>query len=435
MSIRRLTGILGLLALLACLSLATVAAQEPIVIKFWSHDYPPREAIDRDIIARFEQDNPNIKVEYTIGPGDDFQYVPQLLTALAAGEGPDLFNVLTFLVPDLIPDGAVVPVDAEAAGYASQEEIINSYLPGVLETMIGVDGQLYALPTELGNYALFVNTALFREAGLDPEKDIPTTWEDLMALAPKLTKRDASGNIVQRAFDFSYPIPDEILGGGIAFQGMAHQLGGEYFNEERTEGRINTDAWVKTYTFVRDYAKEFGGMALTPSSIGFYEGNVAMLLSGPWYLPQLVEANNPELAKDVITAPFPRWKEGLVNDGGSALYAYGLHVNSQSSPEVQEAAWKLAGALTSEPERYFSEALLLQPKLSLTENEELMQGSFAAMFIRDMANSPSLPSLKNFGELPGIMNRALERILLEDMDVQESLNIANDELTALLAKE
>ncbi len=430
-------GLLSLLLVLAVLALswATTTAQTPIVIRFWSHDYPPREAIDREIIADFEAANPNIKVEYTIGPGDDFQYVPQLLTALAAGEGPDLFNVLTFLVPDLIPDGAVVPVNASAVGFSSHQAILDSYLPGVLETMIGADGQLYALPTELGNYALFINGQLFREAGLDPEADAPETWEDILELAPKLTKKDASGNITQRAFDFAYPIPDEILGGGIIFQGMAHQLGGQYFSDDRTEGRVNTDPWVKTYTFVRDYAREFGGMSLTPSSIGFYEGNVAMLLSGPWYLPQLIQAYNPDLVDDIVTAPFPRWREGVVNDGGSALYAYGLFVNSQSSPEVQEAAWNLAAALTSHPERYFSEALLLQPKLSLTQDEALMESSFASVFIRDMANSPSLPALKNFGELPGIFNRALERILLEGMDVRESLTIANDALTELLKAE
>ncbi len=343
--------------------------------------------------------------------------------------------MLTFLVPDLIPSGAVMPVDAAAAGFASQQEIIDSYLPGVLETMIGQDGQLYALPTELGNYGLFINGQLFKEAGLDPVEDAPKTWEDIMKIAPLLTKRDDSGNIIQRAFDFAYPLPDEIVGGGITYTGMAYQLGGTVLSDDHTEGTVNTDAWVKTYSFVRDYAAEFGGPSLTPSSIGFYEGTVAMVISGPWYMSSIIQENNPDMVDDVVTAPFPRWETGLVNDSGSALYAYGLHVNSQASPEVQEASWKLAAALTNQPERYFSEALLLQPRLSLTENQELMDSSFASMFILDMAGSPSLPALKNFGELPGILDRALERVLLEGADVQASLDTANDELNTLLENE
>lgn len=434
MKLRKMILFALVVGLLAVVSLAAVSAQDQITIKFWSHDYPPREAIDKEIIAQFEADNPNIKVEYTIGPGDDSLYVPQLLTALASGDGPDLFNVLTFLVPDLIPSKAVVPVDAAAAGFGSQQEIIDSYVPGVLETMIGDDGQLYAMPTELGNYALFINTKLFTDAGLDPATDIPTTWEEMMAIAPKLTKKDSSGNIIQRAFDFAYPLPDEIVSGGITFMGMAHQLGGDLFNEEGTAGTINTEAWVKTYTFVRDYAKEFGGMSLTPATVDFYSGTVAMTISGPWYLPAIIEANNPDMVADVTTAPFPRWGEGQVNDTGSALYAYGLHVNALSSPEVQAAAWKLAGALTNQPEKYFSEALLLQPRKSLVENADLLKDSFASMFITDMAGNPSLPAWENLGELTGILNRALERILTEGADVQESLNTANDELTALLTQ-
>jgi multiple sugar transport system substrate-binding protein len=422
------------IALVSLLSLTAVTAQDQVTVKFWSHDYAPRKAIDDEIIAQFQKDNPNITVDYTIGPGDDSQYVPQVLTALAGGEGPDLFNILTFLVPDLIPSGAVVPVDAVGMGYESQQALIDSYLPGTLEGMLGEDGKLYAVPTELGNYALFINSDLFKAAGLDPVKDAPKTWEDLMALAPKLTVKDSDGNITQRAFDFSYPIPDEIVSGGITFNAMAYQLGGKLYNDDRTEATINTEPWVKTYTFIRDYAKEFGGSSLTPSSIGFYEGNVAMVISGPWY-SDVVKSNNEAVANAIVTAPLPRWKDGLVNDTGSYLYSYGLFVNSQSAPEVQAAAWKLANALISQPERYFKEALLLQPRMSLVNNQEVMDSSFASMFIRDMANSPSLPALKNFGELPPIMDRALQRILDEGADVQESLNTANDEFTALLQQE
>lgn len=322
--------LLVILIVFAALSTRAVAAQDTITINFKSHDYAPREKIDREIIAQFEKDNPNIKVNYTIGPGDDSQYVPQILTAIAGDAGPDMFNILTFLVPDLISSGAVAPVDSKAMGYASDKALTDLYLPGRLTDFMGSDGKLYALPTEVGNYSLFINTDLFKKAGLDPAKDAPKTWEDLMKIAPKLTVKDASGNITQRAFDFAYPLPNEIVGGGLAYGGMAYQLGGTYFNKDKTAGAINTPAWVKTYTFVRDYAKQFGGPALEPSSIGFYEGNVAMVISGAWY-SDVIRTNNAKLMDSVITSPFPRWtkEDGLVNDTGSLMYDYGLFVNSK----------------------------------------------------------------------------------------------------------
>jgi multiple sugar transport system substrate-binding protein len=425
-------GVLSLLVLI--IGFSTIQAQDQVTIKFWSHDYASREAIDREIITQFEGDNPNIKVEYTIGPGDDDQYRDQLLTAIAGGEGPDLFNVLARSVAELVSSGTVVPVDYAAMGFESEQALVDSYLAGTLEGFVGDDGELYAVPTEVGNYSLFINSKLFEEAGLDPATDIPTTWEDIMAIAPKLTKKGENGNITQRAFDFSYPGPEAVMSPRLTYGAMAYQLGNGYFNEEKNGGGLNTEGWIKTLTYIRDYAAEFGGPSLTPVAIDFVEGNVAMVISGAWYLPQEIEAKNPDLVPSILTAPFPRWKEGLVNDAGSYIFGYGLYVNSQSSPEVQAASWKLASALTSQPERYLNEALLLQPKVSIAENEELMQSSFAALFISDMAGSPYTPVITNGGELPGILNRSMERVLLEGMDPEESLTIANDEVTALFTQ-
>jgi len=430
-SSRLVTFFLLATLLLTSLSLPLVGAQdEPITIRFWSHNYPPREAIDQEIIAQFEAEHPNIKVEYVVGPGDDFLYIPQLLTALAGGEGPDLFNALAMLIPDMIPSGAVAPVNYEAMGFASQQELVDLYIPGRLVDFMDEEGILYALPTEVGNYSLFINGLIFEAAGLDPTEDYPRTWEDMLELAPLLTIRDESGNIIQRAFDFAYPLPDEFIGHWLSFGAMAYQLGGTFFNEDRTLATANTEPWVKTLTYVRDWAAEWGGMSLTPSSIAFYEGNLGMVLSGAWY-SSTVQEFNPDLFPHIYSAPFPRW-ENAVNDTGSYMYDYGLYVNSRSDPAVQEAAWMLANELTSHPERYMKEALLMQPRLALIENEEVMNNTFASMFIQDMVGNPFFPLIENGAEVTPIFNRALERVLLEGMDPQESLNLANEELQALL---
>ncbi len=432
---RRVSGVLLLIAVFVVLSISAVSAQDQIVIRFWSHDYPPREAIDREIIADFEAANPNIKVEYTIGPGDDDLYRDQLLTALAGGEGPDIFNVLTRSVAELISSGAVVPVDYEAFGFDSEQAFIESYLEGTLEGFTGDDGRVYAVPTEVGNYSLYINGKLFEEAGLDPVADAPKTWEDILELAPKLTKKDASGNIIQRAFDFTYPGPDALMSPRLTYGAMAYQLGGKYFNDDRTAGGVNTEGWVRTLTFIRDYAAQYGGPSLTPVAASFVEGSTAMVISGAWYMPQEIEGKNPDLVPYIHVAPFPRWREGLVNDAGSYLFGYGLYVNSSSSAAEQEAAWKLAAALSAHPDRYLTEALLLQPSKAVVENQELMNSSFAARFVADMQGSPFVPVIRNGGPLPGILNRSMERVLLEGMDPLESLNIANDEITAILQSE
>ncbi|MFQ3647705.1 MAG: extracellular solute-binding protein [Anaerolinea sp.] len=406
-------------------SILSLRAQDRVVVNFWSHDYPARVIIDEELIAQFEAENPDIDIVYTVGPGDDVLYITQLLTALAGGQGPDLFNVVGVGVPDLIPSGAVVPVDVSQFGVDDQQAIIDLYAPGVLDSFMSEDGTLFALPTELGNYALYINTALFEAAGLDAEADAPATWEDILELAEILTVRDANGSITQRAFDFPYPLADEFNSRVIVMGGMAYQLGDGIVADDNLTVTLNGPGWVRTMEFVRNYAANYGGPQMPSAFTDFLQGKVAMIISGSWF-EGVVAANNPALLESLIVAPFPRWAEGLVNDGGSYLYGYGLYVSAQASPEVQAAAWKFVNFISSFPERYYTEANLLQPRLSLLENDEVVNASFAAPFLRDMVGSPSLPLVKGGGEGEAVLGRAIEAVTLTNRPIQEIL----DEVTA-----
>lgn len=425
--------LLLLLALLLLLS-GIVSAQE-VTVTFWSHAYPPREALDKELIAQFEAENPGIIVNYEIPPSaNDTEYIIALFTALAGGEGPDLFNVVVQGMPDLIPSGAVAPIDAKLLGYESLDALMSEYLEGSLDAFVGDDGLLYAFPTELGNYALYINTTLFEEAGLDPVEDAPETWEEMLAIAPMLTKRDDAGNLTQRAFDFVYPLPEEIMDPLLVTATLAYQLGSPIINEDKTEALFSDEGWLQAVTFIKEWAETYGDPNITPAWISFYEGTTAMLMSGPWYRPQVLEVNNPDMIDDIIIVPTPRFENG-VNDSGSYLYGYGLFVNAASTPEEQEAAQKLAHFMSGFPERYLTEALLLQTRTSLVENAEVMGSSFASLFIEDMAGAPSLPVVTNGFEASGIFRRALASILYEGADPAAALATADEEFTAVINPE
>src|SRR5258706_13611536 len=85
-----------ILALVLPVAFGTRAsAQGKVTVKLWMHDYKPRELVDRELIPKFEAANPDIKVDYTVVPGDQ-NWDTALATALASGSGPDLFNQATF---------------------------------------------------------------------------------------------------------------------------------------------------------------------------------------------------------------------------------------------------------------------------------------------------------------------------------------------------
>ncbi len=55
------------------------------------------------------------------------------------------------------------------------------------------------MPVEVDNYALIYNKKLLQEAGFNQP---PKTWDELVAMAPKLTKKNPDGTIAQYGFAF-----------------------------------------------------------------------------------------------------------------------------------------------------------------------------------------------------------------------------------------
>ena len=68
----------------------------------------------------------------------------------------------------------------------------NSRTPGTSPS----DSKTWGIPFQRSTIVLYWNKDAFKEAGLDPEK-APATWEEEIAFAEKLTRRDSAGNATQ----------------------------------------------------------------------------------------------------------------------------------------------------------------------------------------------------------------------------------------------
>lgn len=400
---------------------------EKVSIVYWTHENEPRNKLDEQLIAEFTAQNPNVEVKYEVFPFED--YDTKLLTALAGNTGPDLFNIFTSRMVTLAASKAVAPVDAAALGLASLDEFKALYVPGSLDAYT-FGGALYAIPTEINNQALYINIEHFKEAGLDPEKDYPKTWEELVDVAQKLTQTDSGGAITRRGFDFTY-------GGDIdlpvlAFEGMAYQLGGSFLNDDATQATLNAEANAKALQFWYDWIHTYqlGDPTVEEPIELFGEGALSMVTVGTWFGPWL-EENYPETAKQYVVVPFPRFADA-VNDTGAFLYAYGHMVNAQSPPAEQAAAWKLSASLNSKPADYFKQAGLIQPRLELEESGALDEVPYAHVFWNDMKGTPAD---RMTGEMWEAVMRAIQRVTQGDETPQASLDQAQQELTEILSRD
>ena len=266
------------------------------------------------------------------------------------------------------------------------------------------DGTLYGLPTELSNYACFVNNTLWRNAGLDPVADYPQTWEQLVDVAKRLTVRNDAGALVQRGFDFNWTAPIFMV---LTFNPMVRQLGGALIDEASNTSQLTTPAVAKVMQYWNDWVNvdQLGGPQYTGSRDAFLAGDLAMECSmGYPFIPQLREAGI-----DFSIHPLPRW-QGAVSDNGSDVYGYFIMVNARSKPDVQAAAWSLARFLTDHPAEYFQTAALLQPKADFMASDVMANDQLLQVFMAELEKSKFMLRFPGFNEASDAMGRARDRI-------------------------
>ena len=142
------------------------------------------DSIIKPLIQEYEAKNPNVKINYVKQSPQDYR--ERLASALAKGEGPDIFVFHNTWVPLLARDLDSVPPQVMSSADMAQ----NYYY--VISADLTSQGRILGIPLGYDALTLFINEDLFKEAGLNP----PTTWVELRDDAKLLTKV-VDGRIVQ----------------------------------------------------------------------------------------------------------------------------------------------------------------------------------------------------------------------------------------------
>jgi len=246
-------------------------AQETVKISFW-HIYTdgPMKTLMDELLADFEKQHPNIKVEQ-LGI-NFFDYWTKLSTAMAAGSGPDLALNDTSTVAARAKSGAILSVDE----YIQRDGInLDDYFPILVERM-KYNGKMYGMPNDTDVRVLYYNKKLFREAGLDPEKP-PVTWDELEQYAEKLTKWN-SNNLLD-VIGFSPAI------GNLHLWTLAWTNGGDFWDDEGNP-TFNRPENVEALQWEKKIQDKYGVKAMSAfnsqaSALGFspfIAGKAAMVV-------------------------------------------------------------------------------------------------------------------------------------------------------------
>ncbi|MFF4158561.1 ABC transporter substrate-binding protein [Streptomyces sp. NPDC001678] len=270
-----------------------------------------------DLVGDFEKQNPGVKVTWLDQPAE--HYADKLSADAAAGTLPDVVNVSPDLSYPLAKAGMLVDLDKEKAAARFKDEYTAEAWQG--NTLPGLGGS-YSFPWYLTTGPLFYNKALFRSAGLDPEKP-PKNYAELFTTALAM-----AGNSGGRTATLANTPSVEDFG----------RYGVKLMNDDATKFTYNEPKGVELLGKYKELYDRGGldpqALTNTPEKSGqkFLEQKVAMNPGGANDLATFKE-NAPTLYRNLGITDAPN------NTGKPNMYVMGVAVNEKSKHKAAAIAF------------------------------------------------------------------------------------------------
>lgn len=285
--------------------------------------------LQEQIAGNYMKDHGNVKISIESVPD---QYGTKLLTQIAAGEAPDIFQIGDGDVSMFMKKGALEDLTPYIQGANGVN--LDDYYQSVLD--VGkLDGKYYTMPKDYSDIAVYYNKKMFDAAGI-PYPQTGWTWDQFYDTAKKLTVKDGD-----KFKQWGVSLP----GGWVrAILPLINSYGGSVISPdgEKIDGYMNSDGTVKALELYQDmYQKDHISPSSTESDAFkgvdlFVAGKVAMSVTGRW--PVEDYEKNKDLSFGVAQMPV-----GPAGAANTICYAgYGLY----SKSENKEAAWDYLKYLT-----------------------------------------------------------------------------------------
>jgi ABC-type glycerol-3-phosphate transport system substrate-binding protein len=413
-------------------------AEEEVTLVFsdWHLTEPHWEATLMDAISsRFEPEHPNITIEYDyVSYGDkDTRYA----TEIQGGAGPDVMHLHAYSLRSFIERGFLMDVTPfiEAEG---GDEFLSPWYPQTLELMRNDAGQYYALPGDFMSMALFYNSQLYEEAGLDPET-APATWAEFEEFATALT-RDRDGDGVTNTWGFG-TIGAIDPGFELRFSPVLITHGADYLNDDYTCSALNTPEAKEAFTFFVELDTVHGVIPpgvteQNPGTVREQMANeqIAMLLGSGWTAP-IVDGLNPDLNafETLRVAPIPV-AEGVTPEFVTTAWLSAWVINPNT--EHPEAAWELVKFLTAkeQEEQWFDDARVTSSRIDVSEEyEPLLTDPFAQAIAGQLPQATFVPQITEWPQVIEAVNTAAQEAITGAKTPEEALGDAHDQINEILS--
>ncbi|MCP8937415.1 extracellular solute-binding protein [Alsobacter sp. SYSU M60028] len=381
----------------------------------------PGSVVHKDLYAKFEAQNPDIKLNYEVldtGP----QGLQKILTQATTNSLPDAAIVDGQWIARLVQAKALQPLDQlwPASDRAD-------FHPAVVEA-VSIDGKPYAIMFQTGMRGLLYRPSVLAAQG---EKEFPKTFDDFLKLASKLKDKKVVAELVPaKATD--EPSTMHMLS---IFWGLGGKLVDEhgapvFFTEE------NGKALARVYEMYRDLVAK-GAMRAEVTTMDeaalrpFFYGHEVFAMGGSSSNVKQIWSEQPDTVNDLAVAAYPMPGSGKpVTILGGFTYAI-----TARDPKKVEAAWKFVSFMTAPAQMgAINEALGQLPvRTSVWSTNGFfstnpMMVSYKAMYDGPMQTRPVAPIYTTISsaissQLPGVIagtlspsdavNRARDAVMVE----------------------
>jgi multiple sugar transport system substrate-binding protein len=406
-------GLLCVLVLVACGRAATDAA----VIELWAFGREG-EMVAR-LLPEFERRHPGLRVRVQQIPWSAAH--EKLLTAYVGGAMPDLFQLGSTWIPELVAIGALEPLDGLIAG--SSVVARDDYFPGILDANV-IDGTTWGVPWYVDTRLLFYRSDVLARAG---HPTPPRTWAEWIEAMTRVKEQAGPDRhaILLPVTEWEAPVI------------LALQLGAGLLRDGDRYGDFQNPAFREAFGFYLDLfrrglASRAGAADVANLYQDFASGAFSFCLTGPWNLGEFRRRLPASLAESWSTAPMPgpdAERPGISLAGGASLVlvrtsqrkeaAFRL-VEFLSEPERQVEFYQLSGDLPARRSAWAAPALAGDPRA----------GAFFAQ-LRHVRPTPKVPEWER---IAAAISRHAEAAIRGHASPEQALKALDGEVDAVLEK-
>ena len=385
------------------------------------------EANLRPIFEDYTKLHPNVTFHYA--KKDITTYESEILNALAAGAGPDIFSIHNDWLAKYQDKMTPAPDNLFSA-----REFSDTFVDVIGDDLRDAAGHLYALPLSLDVLALYYNRDLLGSAGIAQP---PVTWAELVSIVKKLTRQDRLGNFTVNGIAMG--TASNVNRATDILSLLMLQNGTQVYAANRSSATLDREIGapdgsrfnpgvqaLEFYTQFSSPAKEtYTFNVKNNQSIDAFVGGQAAMMLGYAYMEPVIAAKAPLLNFGI--APVPQIDLSKPKTNFANYYAEGV---SKISPHAA-VAWDFLKFATQAQslEKYYSLHKQAAVRKDLISTQ--ISDSEIGVFAEGALTAKTFYKPDSAG-VESALARAIDDVVLRGKSPQQSVSTANQILNDLL---